>query len=179
MDADWATRYGRPVRLLSQPGHPVTRLKQAGTDACLLLQNLPPRRRGPRAEALRQIKAQNFLVDARSALRPRTENDGRPKGAARITSPCDLGARQAIRGNTRWNGYRVHITETSDADTRANLITDIATTSPIRDTQALPGIHARLHIPPTAACSPGNAGGGKANEPGPQDPRQSRSVSAP
>ncbi|WP_425275941.1 transposase [Streptomyces africanus] len=31
--AGWATRYGRPVRLPSQPTHPVTRLKQAGADA--------------------------------------------------------------------------------------------------------------------------------------------------
>ncbi|MFE9940894.1 transposase, partial [Streptomyces hirsutus] len=42
------------------------------------------------------------------------------------------------------NGYLVHVTETCDADARVNLITDIATTRPIRDTQALPGIHTRL-----------------------------------
>jgi transposase len=98
VDADRATRYGRPVRL---PSHPVTRLKQAGADACRLFQNLPARRRGPRAEVLRQIIVQNFLVDARGALRPRTEKDGRPTGAARIISPYDCEARRAIRGNTR------------------------------------------------------------------------------
>jgi hypothetical protein len=144
VDAGWATRYGRPVRLPAQPSHPVTRLKQAGTDACRLLQNLPPHRHGPRAEALRQIMVQNFLVDARGILRPRTEKDGRPTGAARIISPYDPDARRAIRGNTRWSGYLVHVTETCDADARVNLITDIATTGPIRDTQALPGIHTRL-----------------------------------
>jgi hypothetical protein len=67
-------------------------------------------------------------------------------------SPYDPGARRAVRGNTRWNGYLVHVTETCDTDTRVNLITDIATTSPIRDTQALSGIRARLHtrqLPPT------------------------------
>ncbi|MER5996487.1 IS1182 family transposase [Streptomyces viridosporus] len=144
VDAGWATRYGRPVRLPSQPSHPVTRLKQAGADARQLLQNLPPRRRGPRAEALRQIMVQNFLVDARGVLRPRTEKDGRPKGAVRIVSPYDPDARRAIRGNTRWNGYLLHVTETCDTDDRVNLITDIATTGPIRDTQALPGIHTRL-----------------------------------
>ncbi|WP_240499307.1 hypothetical protein [Streptomyces prasinus] len=87
---------------------------------------------------------QNFFVDARGTLRPRTERDGQPKGAVRIISPYDLDARRAIRGNTRWNGYLVHVTETCDADVHVNLITDIATTSPIRDTQALPGVHARL-----------------------------------
>lgn len=144
VDADWATRYGRPVRLPAQPSHPVTRLKQAGADAPQLLQSLPPHRRGPRAGALRQIMVQNFLVDARGALRPRTEKDGRPKGVVRIISPYDPDARQAVRGNTRWNGYLVHVTETCDTDARVNLITDIATTSLTRDTQALPGIHTRL-----------------------------------
>jgi hypothetical protein len=152
VDADRATRYGRPVRLPAQPSHPVTRLKQAGADACQLLQCLPSHRRGPRAEALGQIMVQNFLVDARGILRPRTEKDGRPTGAVRIISPYDPDARRAIRGNTRWNGYLVHVTETCDTDTRVNLITDIATTSPIRDTQALSGVHVRLHtrqLPPT------------------------------
>ncbi|MFD0229335.1 transposase [Streptomyces hirsutus] len=101
VDAGWATRYGRPVRL---PSHPVTRLKQAGADAHQLLQSLPPHRRGPRAEALRQIMVQNFLVDARGVLRPRAEQGGRPKGALRLISPYDPDARQAIRGNTRWSG---------------------------------------------------------------------------
>ncbi len=41
VDAAWATRYGRPVRLPAQPSHPVTRLKQAGADACRLLESLP------------------------------------------------------------------------------------------------------------------------------------------
>ncbi|MEU2878769.1 hypothetical protein [Streptomyces sp. NPDC007070] len=65
-------------------------------------------------------------------------------GAVRIISPYDLDARRAIRGNTRWNGYLVHVTETCDAAVRVNLIPDIATISLIRDTQALPGIHTRL-----------------------------------
>ncbi|MGW2826129.1 IS1182 family transposase [Streptomyces sp. NPDC001443] len=143
VDADRATRYGRLVRLPSQPTHPVTRLKQAGADAHRLLACLPSHRRGPRMEALRQILVQNFLVDARGVLRPRTEKDGQPKGARRV-SPYDCQTRRAIRGNTRWSGYLVHVTETCDSDENANLITDIATTSPIRDTQALPGIHTRL-----------------------------------
>ncbi|MFE3121872.1 IS1182 family transposase [Streptomyces hydrogenans] len=144
VDAEWAVRYCRPVRLPSRSSHPVTRLKQAGTDARRLLERLPPHQRGPRAEALRQIMVQNFLLDTRGTLRPRTEKDGQPKGALRIISPYDREARRAIRGNTRWSGYLVHVTETCDADSRVNLITDIATTTPTRDTEALPGIHHRL-----------------------------------
>ncbi|MFP8959106.1 IS1182 family transposase, partial [Streptomyces nanhaiensis] len=88
---------------------------------------------------------QNFLLDARGGLRPRTEKDGQPKGALRIVSPYDCEAHRAIRGSTRWSGYLVHVTETCDTDdAQANLITDIATTRPTRDTEALPGIHTRL-----------------------------------
>ncbi|WP_327188528.1 transposase [Streptomyces xinghaiensis] len=144
VDAEWAVRYGRPVRLPSQPSHPVTRLKQAATDARRLLERLPSHQRGPRAEVLRQIMVQNFLLDARGTLRARTEKDGQPKGALRIVSPYDREARRAIRGNTRWSGYLVRVTETCDADTHVNLITDISTTTPTRDTEALPGIHHRL-----------------------------------
>jgi hypothetical protein len=86
---------------------------------------------------------QNFLVDTRGGLRPRADKDGRPRAARRIVSPYDLESRQAMRGDTRWNGYLVHVTETCDNDS-TNLITDVATTTPTRDSQALPGIHARL-----------------------------------
>ncbi|THA33508.1 transposase [Streptomyces sp. A1547] len=144
VDTDWAKRYGRPVRLASQPSHPVTRLTQAGADARRLLDRLPPAARGPRTEALRQIMVQNFLIDTRGNLRPRTDKDGQPRGALRIVSPYDLQARRAIRGDTRWSGYLVHVTETCDADDSVNLITDMATTAPTRDSQALPGIHTRL-----------------------------------
>jgi hypothetical protein len=37
VDEDWALRYGRQVRLVRQPSHPATWLKQAGADAADLL----------------------------------------------------------------------------------------------------------------------------------------------
>ncbi|MFH9694255.1 hypothetical protein [Streptomyces globisporus] len=60
-----------------------------------------------------------------------------------IVSPHDREARRAIPGNTRWSGYLVHVTETCETAPQANLITDIATTGPTQDTEALPGIHIR------------------------------------
>ncbi|WP_323379713.1 hypothetical protein [Streptomyces alkaliphilus] len=101
VDAEWTTRYGRTVRLPSRPTHPATRLKQAGADARLFLGCVPHHRRGPRAEALRQITVQNFLPDARGRLRPRTEKDGQPQGAVRLVTPYDREARRAIRGTIR------------------------------------------------------------------------------
>lgn len=86
---------------------------------------------------------QNFLIDPAGRVRPRRPADGVPKGARRPASPYDTEARRVIRSNTRWAGYLVHVTETCD-DGPVNLTTDIATIGPVRDTQALPGIHNRL-----------------------------------
>lgn len=50
--AEWGQRYGRPVRLCSQPSHPVARLEQVGNDARELLQR--PDDRFPRVARCRQ-----------------------------------------------------------------------------------------------------------------------------
>ena len=145
IDQDWATRYGRPVRLGGQPPRAATRLKQAGEDALYLLATLERHRRprGPRADGLRRIFLQNFLI-ANGKLRPRTEKDGFPPARLRIISPYDLQARFALRGDTRWAGYLIHVTETCDDDT-VNLVTDVATTaSTVKDSEALTAIHTRL-----------------------------------
>ncbi|WP_181009235.1 IS1182 family transposase [Streptomyces sp. SM11] len=145
--AEWATRYGRPVRLCSQPSHPVARLEQAGNDARELLHHLDTHFPGgtvlPQAKVLRAILVQHFLVDAKGRFRPRTKRDGQPPSRVRITSPYETEARCTMRGDTRWNGYLVHVTETCD-DKHVNLITDVATVVSSADSQALPGIHARL-----------------------------------
>ncbi|MET7518228.1 hypothetical protein ABZS88_33165 [Streptomyces sp. NPDC005480] len=62
--AEWAERYGRPVRLCSQPSHPVARIAQVGADARELLGRLHVRFPG--------------------RFRPRTERDGRPPSRVRI-----------------------------------------------------------------------------------------------
>lgn len=142
---DWAIRYGRPVRLGGQPSRPAARLKQAGQDTYLLLTMLERHQRpgGPERDGLRRIFLQNFLI-ADGKVRPRTEQDGLPPASLRIISPYDLQARFAMRGDTRWAGYLIHVTETCDQDT-VNLVTDVATTvSTVKDHEALALIHARL-----------------------------------
>jgi hypothetical protein len=145
--AEWAERYGRPVRLCSQPSHPVAQLTQAGSDADALLHTVHSRAPGlgigTAVEALRQILVQQFVIDQHGRRRPRTDKDGFPPGGRQIRSPYDLDTRFARRGNTRWSGYLLHVTETCDAD-GPNVITDVATTVPTRDTEAVSGIHARL-----------------------------------
>src|SRR5205814_5805904 len=62
----------------------------------------------------------------------------------RIESPYDVEARYAIKHETTWSGYRVHLTETCDADA-PRLITHVETRSaPEQDINALPAIHAAL-----------------------------------
>ncbi|MEO3807314.1 IS1182 family transposase [Nonomuraea sp. B1E8] len=144
VDEQWAKRYGRPVRLVSQPSRPVGRLKDAGQDAFALLTLLRGRARGRHAEGLRQIFLQNFVPDSRGAVRPRSDDDGFPPRRLRIVSPYDLEARWGCRGDKRWTGYLIHTTETCDDDT-INLVTDVATTCASRnDSTALSGVHDRL-----------------------------------
>ncbi|MFJ8956368.1 MULTISPECIES: hypothetical protein [unclassified Streptomyces] len=145
--AEWGERYGRPVRVSSQPSHPIARLTRVGADARELLEQVrarsPGRDTGRRVEALRQIMVQQFLVDARGRLRPRAPRDGLAPPKVRIESPYELEARWVRRGNTRWTGYLAHVTETCD-ESGTNVITDVATMVSAADSQALPGIHARL-----------------------------------
>ncbi|MFJ8932894.1 transposase [Streptomyces sp. NPDC102364] len=145
--AEWGERYGRPVRMSSQPSHPIARLTRVGADARELLEQVrarsPGRDTGRRVEALRQIMVQQFLVDARGRLRPRAPRDGLVPPKVRIESPYELEARWVRRGNTRWTGYLAHVTETCD-ESGTNVITDVATMVSAADSQALPGIHARL-----------------------------------
>jgi transposase len=102
--AEWAQRYGRPVRLCSQPSHPVARLEQVGNDARELLQRLDARFPGAapgQAKVLRTILVQHFLVDAKGRFRPRTNRDGRPPSRIQIESPYETEARWTRRGDTR------------------------------------------------------------------------------
>jgi len=85
---DWATCYGRPVRLGGQPSRPAARLEQAGQDTYLLLTMLERNQRqgGPDSDGLRRIFLQNFLI-AGGKVRPRTGEDGLPPASLRIISP--------------------------------------------------------------------------------------------
>ncbi|SEP39665.1 hypothetical protein SAMN04487843_11538 [Methylobacterium sp. ap11] len=74
----------------------------------------------------------------------RTSSEGIPPSLPMIASPYDPETHYAKKRSTTWIGYRVHLTETCDAD-RPRLITHVATTlAPIADRDALGSIHADL-----------------------------------
>jgi transposase len=110
----------------------------------------------PALEALRRIWLQQYYrctVPGLEALRWRT-GDEQPPAAVRITSPYDLEARYSSKRETHWVGYKVHLTETCDAD-HPDLITQVMTTpattqdsvmgpaiqQDLADRGVLPGIH--------------------------------------
>lgn len=123
MDEDWALRYGRQIRLVSQPGHPAARVKSAGHDAADLLKRVRSRRPGTAATAGREGRL--------------------PPTGRRLESPYDLDARYTRRGHRTWVSCLAHATETCDEGS-INVITDVATAVPTGDSVALPGIHTRL-----------------------------------
>jgi len=79
----------------------------------------------PAVALLRQVWIQQFYADP-TALRLRTVAD-LPPAARLIGSPYDVDARLSTKRDTTWNGYKVHLTETCDAE-GLNLITDVQTT---------------------------------------------------
>jgi hypothetical protein len=105
---------------------------QIGADGMALLMALfdvsaPPELRAlPAVEILRQVWVQNFMVqEERTVWR---DNDNTPPSGRYIGSPYDPETRYATKRETRWTGYKVHLTETCD-EQRPNLITNVETTS--------------------------------------------------
>jgi len=170
--AEWELRYADRIDSWRLPSSQTRRDRLAqvyGDDALTLLRAV----RAPDApawlreveavELLRQVVVQTYYVttDARGreVVRKReADSDGVPPGHLRIASPYDTDARWAAKGEDLfWLGYKVHLTESCDADTpdtdtgagaipaRPNLITDVATTvSTAPDVTATAQIQQRL-----------------------------------
>ena len=127
--ADWGRRYGARVDTWRLPSSKTKRAELVaayGTDAVALLRAVddagaPPwLRELPAVDVLRRVLVQNYVIttDAagREVVRAReADTDGLPPGRTRLTSPYDLDARWAAKGDDLyWNGYKVHVTETCD-----------------------------------------------------------------
>src|SRR5262249_42363730 len=74
----------------------------------------------------------------------RTDREGIPPSSRFLSSPYDPDAHFARKYTNQWVGYKVHVTETCEADL-PHLITDVQTTAaPVADGEAPPRIHATL-----------------------------------
>ena len=96
----------------------------------------------PAVQILRRIWIQNYVwVEGQLHWR---DNDHLPPGNQFINSPYDPEARYGKKRETRWTGYKVHLTETCEKDS-PHLITHVATTAATTDDGAMTEtIHADL-----------------------------------
>jgi transposase len=151
--AVWADRYGSRLNEWHLPSKEPERqalVQQAGADghallACLWESPEPYEwlRRLPAVEALRRIWVQQFCW-RENAWQWRTNQDGVPNAAQQIRSPYEVEARYAEKRGQGWLGYKVHLTETCDADA-PHLITQVTTTvATTPDGNALPAIQQDL-----------------------------------
>lgn len=91
---------------------------------------------------LRRVWWQQFYAPS-DTIRWRDPSD-LPPSAQRINSPYDVDARYSTKRSTDWMGYKVHLTETCDAEGPC-LITAVHTTpATIRDNEVLDAIHQGL-----------------------------------
>src|SRR5262245_47256382 len=135
---DWYPRYGLrsdQARLPKETSKREALAQQVGADGYQLLARVqsadPSLGLGdfPALEALRRIWLQQYYrctVPGLEALRWRA-SDERPPSAVRVASPYDLEARYSSKRDTHWVGYKLHLTETCDAD-HPDLITQVMTT---------------------------------------------------
>lgn len=150
-EEEWVHRYGHRIEEGRLPQSQTDRQALAeviGRDGSTLLTDIfAPEtpaflREIPAVEILRRIWIQNYCwVD--DHLRWRSNDEIAP-ATLFINSPYDQEARYGKKRETRWTGYKIHLTETCDQD-RPHLITHVATTSaPTTDEVMTEPIHADL-----------------------------------
>jgi transposase len=96
----------------------------------------------PAVQTLRRVWGQHFLIsDDKVNLRTK---DDLPRSAELVASPYDDEARFSKKRQTKWVGYKVHLTETCD-DSLPHLVTHVETTpATTPDNAVLATIHQHL-----------------------------------
>lgn len=146
----WGDRYGprfQEYRLPKGQAERAALAAQIGADGRHLLAHLdapdapPGVAHLPAIRVLRRVWLEQYA--AGEPVRWRAADD-LPPPAVLIQSPYDAEARYSRKRQTQWTGYKVHLTETCDAD-QPSIITDVATTAATDpDSAATAGIHDRL-----------------------------------
>lgn len=149
----WPAAYERRLDAYRLPKEESARTRlatQIGRDGHALLDALAADpalaclRHAPAITTLRRVWLQQYYTDS-TGTQWRTEKEhGVPPGAVRIISPHDVEARDSIKREMRWEGYKVHLTESCDEDL-PHLITQVTTTpATTPDHVALPSIQQDL-----------------------------------
>jgi transposase len=150
-DPEWVERYGHRIEESRLPRGQEERQATAeliGRDGSTLLTDLYAAeapaflREIPAVQILRRIWLQNY-VWVEGYLRWRS-NEELPPGKQFINSPYDQEARYGKKRETRWTGYKVHLSETCEDDA-PHLITHVATSAAATTDEAMTEtIHADL-----------------------------------
>jgi transposase len=156
LDAGWQRRYGARVDSWRMPASKTKRAALGADyarDAVALLRAVwdaatpPGLAQLPAVGVLQRVLIQNAVITVdrggREVIRLReADTDGLPPGRSRIVSPYDTDARWGGKRDLTWYGYKLHISESCDAEPPAgpvdpgdrvpdappNLITNVATT---------------------------------------------------
>ena len=149
--ADWFERYGRRVEEYRLPKGEAARTALAeriGRDghevlAAVYAADAPAGLHAlPAVQALRRTWVHQFYVEDEQ-VRWRTAAELPPAGQ-RHDSPYDVEARYSNKRSVTWVGYKVHLTETCDAEA-PHLITHVETTlAPVSDIDRTAPIHEAL-----------------------------------
>jgi len=130
---DWFERYSKPLEDSRFPKEEAGRLalaEQIGQDGQHLLLSIEAEsdmhwlERVPAVATLQHVWTQQYRL-AMGQIHWRN-TDGVPPSAERLASPHDTEARYSTKRSVTWVGYKVHLTETCDAE-RPNLITHVET----------------------------------------------------
>jgi transposase len=134
-DPEWLESSGHRIEEAHLPNHQTERQALAeviGQDGSTLLTDIfapstPPLLSTiPAVEILRRIWVQNYSwMDGQIRWR---SNDDIPSATTFINSPYDQEARYGKKRETRWTGYKIHLTETCE-ENLPHLITHVVTTS--------------------------------------------------
>jgi transposase len=150
-DPAWFERYGRRWELYRLPEGKEAQAELAlavGADGYRLLTALYGEAEltalwtHPAVEALRQIWIQQYYRENDQVYWRQAGN--LPPGAVMLNSPYDLEVRYGVKRQTTWKGYKVHVTETCDADTPHLVVAVTTTLATTPDYQMLDPIHQEL-----------------------------------
>jgi transposase len=151
LEPEWGLRYGRPWDTYRLPQEEAARQAltlQVGADGFALLTRAYAAdapgwlRAVPAVETLRRVWVQQYRLQDEQVLWRGA--DELPPAEQEIRSPYDVQARYASKRGVGWCGYKVHLTETCDADT-PHLLTNVETTPATPpDVAVLPAVHDHL-----------------------------------
>jgi transposase len=151
MDPQWAERYEKRFSDFRLPKEEKKRVELAETigadgrrlrEAVYAENSLPWLRDLDAIQTVRLVWLQQY--HAHEHTTPWRADKELPPSAVLITSPYDVEARYSRKKSTAWNGYKVHFTETCDADTPHLIVEVTSTAATMPDGDIVGELHEQL-----------------------------------